>query len=153
MKLEQRLAELYIDLPEKLFQTAGPVSACVCQGKLLHVLGALPFADARLSAKGVVPSETRLDLAAQAAKQCFTQVLASARQELGSVNELKRVVSYELLIQTAAGFADHAKVADPLSELIKELFGKDGKHARSVLGVVSLPQNASVALNVVFETR
>lgn len=153
MKLEQRLAELYIDLPEKLFQTAGPVSACVSQGKLLYALGALPFADARLSAKGAVPAETRVELAAQAAKQCFIQVLASARQELGSVNELKRVVSYELLIQTGSGFAEHAKVADPLSELIKELFGKDGKHARSMLGVASLPQNASVMLNINFEVR
>lgn len=153
MKLEQRLSELYIDLPEQLFQVPAAVSPCVQVDKVLRVLGCLPFAEAKLSARGHIPSEVSVEAAKKAAKQCFVQALAQIRHELGSLESIKRVTSYELFLQTESGFADHAKVADPLSDLIKELFGKTGKHGRSLVGVASLPQNASVVLNVVFEIK
>lgn len=153
MKLEQRFAELYIDLPEQLFQVSGAVSVVSQMGKFAHVDGCLPYAEAKLAAKGRVPTDVRLDVAKLAAKQCFIQAFGALRKDLGSLDSVKRLVRYELFVQTELSFADHAKIAEGVSDLIKELFGKDAKHSRSVVGVASLPQNAAVMLNIVVEVK
>jgi enamine deaminase RidA (YjgF/YER057c/UK114 family) len=153
MNFDDRIEELFIDMteppPEK-----GSVAGAVKSGKQLFITGVLPYASGRIQSPGRAGVEVRLDVAKLAARTAAVMALSYARQELGgSLNKIKRVVKMDASVACGADFSDHAKVADGASDFLGEIFGKYGKHARTVVGASSLPQNACVELSIVFELK
>lgn len=153
MNFDEKIEELYIDMteppPEK-----GSVASAVKSGKQLFISGVLPYASGRIQSPGRAGVEVRLDTAKLAARTAAVMALSYARQELGgSLNRIGRVVKLDAYVACGADFADHAKVVDGASELLGEIFGKYGKHSRTIAGASSLPQNACVEISILFELK
>ena len=152
MNIDDKLEELFIDLPE-LAADVGHTLSAVQSGKLLYVAGAIPFSEGRVQFPGRVGVEVRADNAKMAARMAAICVLSAAKRELGNFKSIRRVVHVYGFVACGADFKDHAKVVDGASELFTQIFGPSGKHVRSLIGASSLPQNACVEISVVFEIK
>lgn len=140
---EQRLAALGIVLPVPPAPAAAYVPV-VRAGSLLFTAGQLPLADGALLATGKVGTEVDLDTAIACARQCAINVLAQVRGELGSLDPVERVVKLTVFVASAPSFTEQHLVANGASELLAEVFGESGRHARSAVGVAVLPLDAPV---------
>jgi enamine deaminase RidA (YjgF/YER057c/UK114 family) len=149
----KKLAELGWSFPTAPKPIAAYVPA-VITGSLLFVSGQLPMRDGKLLAAGRVPAEVSLELASHAAAQCAVNALAIVGQELsGDWSRLVRVVRLGVFVQSDNNFHDQAKVANGASELLQQVFGEAGRHARAAVGTNSLPLNAAVEIEFLFEIR
>jgi enamine deaminase RidA (YjgF/YER057c/UK114 family) len=147
MTIQQRLAELGIELPA----AAAPVAAyvpVVIAGNLAHVSGQLPFVDGKL-VTGRLGEDVSLEQGHGAARACGLMILAQLQAALGSLDRIERIVKLGAFVNSAAGFTDQPKVANGASELMAEVFGDAGKHARSAVGVPVLPLGAAVEVDAV----
>lgn len=152
MSLKKQLAELGINLPT----VSGPFGAYVPArrvGNLLFIAGQLPMKDGKLLASGQVPSKCSTDQARQAAEQCVINALAAASTVVPDLDNLLGVVRVGVFVSSDAGFTHQPQVANAASELLLKLFGDPGKHARAAVGVNTLPLDASVEIEFVFEVR
>lgn len=153
MSFDDKLEELFIDLPEPPVELGSALGA-VSIGKLLHVSGALPFSEGRIQYPGRVGVEVRMDNAKMAARLAAVMSLAVARRELGgSLSKIKRVLRVDGFVACGADFRDHLKVIDGAGEFFVQIMGTNGRHARTVVGASSLPQNACVEIAVTFELK
>ena len=148
MTIADRLAELAIALPTPAAPVAAYVPAVEAAG-LLHVSGQLPFADGALMT-GRLGEDRDLAYGTQAARACGLMLLAQARSALGSLDRVARVVKLGAFVCSAPGFTDQPKVANGASELMVEIFGDNGRHARSAVGVPVLPLGAVVEIDAIF---
>ncbi len=151
MTVIDRISELGLNLPP----VAKPVAAyvpTVRTGNLVVVSGQLPFRDGELHATGPVP-ETSLETAQECARLCVLNGLAALQAEIGDLARLKRVVRVGCFVNSAPGFTDQPKVANGASELLQEIFGERGRHARAAVGSVSLPLGATVEIEFLFEVE
>lgn len=151
MDIETRLAELGIVLPEP----AAPVAAyvpVVVAGGLAHISGQLPFAGGKL-VTGRLGEDVSLEDGAAAARACGLMILAQAKAALGSLDRVERVVKLGAFVNSAASFTDQPKVANGASELMVEVFGDAGRHARSAVGVPVLPLGAAVEVDAILSVR
>jgi enamine deaminase RidA (YjgF/YER057c/UK114 family) len=147
MSIADRLAELGIELP----QPAAPVASyvpVVIAGGFAHVSGQLPFIDGQL-VTGRLGDDVGLDRGAQAARACGLMILAQLKAALGSLDRVERIVKLGAFVNSAADFTDQPKVANGASDLMVEVFGEKGKHARSAVGVPVLPLGAAVEVDAV----
>ena len=119
----------------------------------LRLAGQVPMRDGALVASGPVPSRCSLEQARQAARQCVINGLAAVDALDGGLKQVAGVVRVGAFISSDAGFTDQPKVANAASELLLELFGDAGKHARAAVGVNTLPLDASVEIEFIFEAR
>ena len=147
---EQRLKELAIKLavPPKPF---GTYVETVQTGKLLFLTGMLPTEGRGAKFTGRVGAELDVEAGRKAAHLAALNVLAVARQHLGSLDKLTRVVRLGVAVATSGDVRDQPKVADAASELLQEVFGKEKNPCRLVYGVASLPLGSTVELEVIFE--
>jgi enamine deaminase RidA (YjgF/YER057c/UK114 family) len=122
-------------------------------GNLVYVSGQLPMKDGALVASGPVPTAASVELAQQAARQCVINALCAVETLPGGVAMLKAVVRVGVFVQCADGFAEQPKIANAASELLIELFGDAGRHARAAVGTNALPLNASVEIEFLFEAE
>jgi enamine deaminase RidA (YjgF/YER057c/UK114 family) len=153
MDITNKLADLGWILPEAPKPVGAYVPAVVV-GNLLFVSGQLPMSNGKLIAEGTVPSQVDLPKAQKAAAQCAVNALAIVRAELnGDWARLVRVVRIGIFVQCEAGFHDHAKVANGASELLQAVIGETGRHARAAVGAISLPMNAAVEAEFIFQIR
>lgn len=153
MDLEKRLSELGLSLPAAPTPVAAYVPA-VRSGELLFVSGQLPTVDGKLLACGPVPSEVDEALATQAARQCVLNALAVVGQAIeGDWGRLARIVRLGVFVCSDTGFGGQPIVANGASELLVELLGEAGRHARAAVGVNALPLNASVELELTAALR
>lgn len=151
MSIEGRLAELGIVLP----QPAAPVASyvpVVVAGGLAHVSGQLPFIDGKLIL-GRLGQDVDLDLGARAARACGLMILAQLNAELGSLDRVERIVKLGAFVNSDPRFTDQPKVANGASELMTEVFGEAGRHARSAVGVPVLPLGAAVEVDAIVAIR
>lgn len=148
MTIADRLAELAIELPTPAAPVAAYVPA-VEAADLLHVSGQLPFAGGALMT-GRLGEDRDLDYGVQAARACGLMLLAQAQAALGSLDRVARVVKLGAFVCSAPGFTDQPKVANGASELMVEIFGDNGRHARSAVGVPVLPLGAVVEIDAIF---
>ena len=151
MSIAQRLAELGIELP----QAAAPVAAyvpVVVSGQLAHVSGQLPFVDGNL-VTGRLGEDVSLEQGTAAARACALMILAQLEGALGSLDRVARVVKLGAFVNSVVDFTDQPKVANGASELMAEVFGEAGKHARSAVGVPVLPLGAAVEVDAIVEVR
>jgi enamine deaminase RidA (YjgF/YER057c/UK114 family) len=148
MTIDQRLAELGITLP----QAAAPVAAYVPTvevGGLLHVSGQISFAEDGSLIKGRLGDDVDLDAGMAAARRCGIMLLAQIQAALGSLDRVERIVKLGVFVNSTADFTDHPKVANGASELMVEVFGEAGKHARAAVGVAALPLGVAVEVDAV----
>ena len=122
-------------------------------GNLVYVSGQLPMKDGSLVAAGTVPTHSSVELAQQAARQCVINALGAVETLPGGIGQLKSVVRVGAFVQCVDGFPDQPKIANAASELLIELFGEAGRHARAAVGTNALPLNASVEIEFLFEAH
>src|SRR3954470_11372356 len=152
MPLKDNLASMGITLPP----VSGPFGAYVPArrvGNLIYVAGQLPMKDGKLMATGQIPSRCSIDDARAAARQCIINAIAAVQSVPGGVESIAGVVRVGAFVNSDVTFTEQPKVADAASELLTQIFGDAGKHARAAIGVNTLPRDASVEIEVIFEAR
>lgn len=151
MTIQDRLRELKITLPA----APGPVAAyvpAVRSGNLIFVAGQVPFADGELMVTGPVPSAVTATEARAAARQCALNGLAVVADLLdGDLDRVRRIVRLSVFVCCDPGFGGQPAVANGASEVLHEIFGEAGRHARSAVGSIGLPLGASVEVEMIVE--
>ena len=146
----QRLAELGLTLPPVATPLAAYVPAVVSAGQVF-TSGQLPSVAGRLVATGKVGAEVSLEQAVEAARVAVLNALAAAAAQVGGLDHIRRVVRLVVFVASDPGFTAQPQVANGASELLGEIFGAHGVHARSAVGVAVLPLDAPVELELVVE--
>ena len=152
MSLHEKLSTLNISLPP----VSGPFGAYIPikrVGNLLYLAGQLPMKDGKLLAAGQVPSKTSVDQAKAAARQCVINALGAINSIDGSLDHIVGVVRVGVFVSSDSSFTAQPQVANGASEFLLELFGETGKHVRAAVGVNTLPLDASVEVEFIFEVR
>ncbi|WP_188718843.1 RidA family protein [Agrococcus terreus] len=144
------MAELGIALPPVAKPVAAYVPAVV-SGHLVFTSGQLPMVDGQLLRTGLVGTEVSADEAHADARQCILNALAAIDAEIGSLDRITRIVKVTGFVASAAGFSGQPGVVNGASELLGELFGDAGIHARSAVGVAELPLHAPVEIELIAE--
>ena len=151
--IDKRLRDLGIVIPDPASPVANYVG-WVRAGNLVFTAGQLPRQDGAYQFQGKVGGEIGVDEARQAARICAVNVIAQIRGALGGdLDRVRRVVKLVVFVNAAPDFTDHPQVANGASDLMMEVFGDKGRHARSAVGAGSLPLNASVEVEGVFEVE
>lgn len=149
--IDRRLEELGLTLPEPAAPVAAYVPA-VLAGGLLHLSGQLPFRDGQL-VTGRLGESVSLEQGQAAARACGLMLLAQAKAALGSLDRVERVVKLGVFVNSTADFTDQPQVANGASELMQEVFGEAGRHARSAVGVPTLPRGVAVEIDAILSVR
>ena len=152
MSIDQRLAELGITLPEAAAPVAAYVPA-VEQDGLLHISGQISFAEDGSLIKGRLGEDMDLEAGTAAARRCGVMLLAQIKAALGSLDRIERIVKLGVFVNSAPGFTDQPKVANGASELMQQVFGEPGRHARSAVGVAVLPLGVAVEVDAIVAVR
>jgi len=149
-KLDERLTELGVEVPA----TSKPVATyipAVASGNLVFTSGQLPMVDGVLPVTGKVGADVDADTAKQLARTCVLNGLAAARSAIGSLDRITRVVKVVGFVASDPAFTGQPGVINGASELLGEIFGDAGAHARSAVGVAVLPLDSPVEIEFVFE--
>ena len=147
---EQKLKELGIHLPVPP-EPFGVYAEAVQTGHLLFLTGMLPTEGRSAKFTGRLGAELNVEQAREAARLAAMNAVAVARQYLGSLDKVTRIVRLGVSIATSGDVRDQPKVADGASELLQDVFGKEKNPSRLVYGVASLPLGTPVELEVIFE--
>lgn len=150
MSAHNQLLALGISLPTPPKPVAAYVPV-VRTGNYLFVSGQLPTKDGKLLAVGKVPSQVSPEQAIEAARQCAINLLANINAELGSLDRVKRVVRLGIFVASEDTFTEQPRIANGASELMQQVFGDSGKHARAAVGTNVLPLGATVEVEAVIE--
>ena len=149
--IASRLAELGITLPEAAAPVAAYVPAVEANG-LLHISGQLPFDEGQLMT-GRIGEDRDLEYGHKAAQRCGMMLLAQMEKALGSLDRVERIVKLGVFVNSAPTFTDQAKVANGASELMQQVFGEPGRHARSAVATPVLPLGAAVEIDAIVAVR
>jgi len=147
---EERLAELGLTLPDVVPPVAAYVPA-VRSGSLVWTSGQLPMVNGAMAATGKVGAEVDAETAKDLARICALNALAAIAAVTGDLSAVRRVVKVVGFVASAPGFTGQPGVVNGASELLGEVFGEMGRHARSAVGVAALPLDAPVEVEVVVE--
>ena len=147
---EARLRELGLELPS-VAEPAGSYVPATRSGTLLFTAGQLPFEGGELRTTGKVGDAVSLEEASEAARLCALNALAAAAAAAGGLNRIARVVKVTGFVASAPDFNRQPEVINGASELIGEVFGEAGLHARSAVGAAELPLDAPVEVELVAE--
>jgi len=149
--VSERLNQLNIQLP----QAPDPVGAYVAFKKisnLLYISGQLPIGADGNIVKGKIGKELSLEDGQKASKLCVINILAQAKKAMnGDLNKIKNCVKITGFVNSTDDFADQPKVINPASETLSAVFGENGKHTRAAISTNSLPLNAAVEIDAIFE--
>lgn len=145
------LERLGLSLPGVVAPVAAYVPA-VRSGSHVYTSGQLPFVSGRLMATGKVGAEVSMEEAVAAARRCALNALAAVHDLVG-LDEVERIVKVVGFVASAPGFIDQPLVINGASELLGEVFGPAGEHARSAVGVFELPKNTPVEVELIAEVR
>jgi enamine deaminase RidA (YjgF/YER057c/UK114 family) len=149
--IDKRLAELGIVLPTPAAPIANYVGAVV-SGSLLVVSGQLCFGpDGKLAASGKLAAGATIEQAKIGARYAAIGVLAQAKAALGSLDRIERIIRLGGFIACTPDFTQHAAIMNGASDLMVEVFGDKGRHARTTIGVASLPLDAAVEVEALIE--
>jgi enamine deaminase RidA (YjgF/YER057c/UK114 family) len=152
MSIDQRLAEIGLTLPQPAAPVASYVPA-VEQGGLLYISGQISFAEDGGLIKGRLGEDMDVDAGIAAARRCGVMLLAQMKAALGSLDRVERIVKLGVFVNSAPAFVDQPKVANGASELMQEVFGESGRHARSAVGVTVLPLGVAVEVDAIVAVR
>ncbi|RIK45210.1 MAG: hypothetical protein DCC58_07205 [Chloroflexi bacterium] len=152
MGAEARLQELGIELPNPPAPVANYVRY-VRVGNLLFLSGHGPDRNGVEPWAGSVPTEVSVEEAYKAARSTGLNLLASTREALGSLDRVKRIVKVLGMVNSADGFGDQPAVINGFSDLMVEVFGEAGRHARSAVGMAALPMRIPVEIEMILEVE
>ena len=147
---EEKLAELGLKLP----QVAKPVAAyvpVVRTGNLVYTSGQLPLRDGSLIATGKNGDSISAEVGVECAQQCALNALAAVKSEIGDLANVERIVKVVAFVASSPDFTGQPQVANGASELLSQVFGEAGQHARSAVGVPVLPLDAPVEVEIIVE--
>jgi enamine deaminase RidA (YjgF/YER057c/UK114 family) len=147
-KIETRLQELGIELPEAAAPVANYVPY-VIDGKQLWVAGQVPFWNGTIKYTGVVGETVSIEDAVDAARICALKILAQTKAALGDLDRIVQLIKLGGFVNAAPGFADQPTVINGASDLLVEVLGSKGLHARSAVGAGGLPLNTPVEIDAV----
>lgn len=147
---EQRLSALGITLPTPPRPVAAYIPY-VRTGNLLYLSGQIPLKDGTLIATGRVPDQVDVPTAVLCARQCALNAMAIIRDAAGSLDRVRRIVRLGVFVAAAPGFHDEPKIGNGASELMVQVFGDAGRHARAAVGCSDLPLGAPVEVDVIAE--
>ncbi|NUW33580.1 RidA family protein [Nonomuraea sp. SMC257] len=147
---EQRLAELGLTLPEVVPPLAAYVPA-MRTGDLVYTSGQVPMVEGKLPLVGKVGAELTVDEGREMARICALNALAALKSEVGDLGRIVRIVKAVVFVASDPGFTGQPQVANGASELLAEVLGEAGRHARSAVGVASLPLDAPVEVELIAE--
>jgi enamine deaminase RidA (YjgF/YER057c/UK114 family) len=151
-KIEARLAELGLELPA-VATPAGAYVPAIISGNLVFTAGQIPLVDGKLMATGKVGAEIDADFAKQIAARCALNGLAAVKSVLGDLDRVVRVVKVVGFVASTPDFTGQPGVINGASELLGEVFGEPGIHARSAVGVAVLPLDAPVEVELIVEFK
>ncbi len=150
MSVSARLAELGIEIPEVVPPVAAYVPA-VATGRYVYTSGQLPMRGGEMIAVGLVGAAVDADVAKDCARQCAINALAAIQSAVGDLERVTRVVKVVGFVASAPGFTGQPGVINGASEVLGEIFGDAGRHARSAVGVAALPLDAPVEVEMIVE--
>lgn len=148
--IEKRLAEMGVTIPAAAAPAANYVPF-MQSGNLLLTAGQLPLKDGKLAVSGLLGRDVDVAAGKEAAKYCAINILAQVKAALGSLDRIGKLVKITVFVASDAGFTEQHLVANGASDFLAEALGDKGKHARSAVGVASLPLNASVEIEAIVE--
>lgn len=148
--IEDKLASLGITLPSPP-APAGSYVPVVVSHNLAFVAGQIPSEGGQVKFRGKVGRDLSIEAGQQAARLCTINALAQLKSALGSLDRIKRVVKVTGFVSCDPSFADHPKVINGASDLLVQVFGENGKHARAAVGVSSLPLDSAVEVEFMVE--
>lgn len=150
MSVEQKLAELGLTLPN-VATPAGAYVPAVISGNLVFTAGQIPLVDGTLMATGKVGDEISAEYAKEIAQRCALNALAAIKSVIGDLSRVMRVVKVVGFVASTPDFTGQPGVLNGASELLGKVFGDAGLHARSAVGVASLPLDAPVEVELIVE--
>jgi enamine deaminase RidA (YjgF/YER057c/UK114 family) len=152
MTPEDKLRELGITLPE-VPQPLGSYVPFVRTGNLVYVSGMLPIKEGQLTRTGRVGDAVTLQEAIEDARSAAINALAVVRSAVGTLDNVEQCIKITGYIASAPDFTDQPKVLNSASDLLFQIFGESGRHARAAVGVPVLPMNAPLEIEFIFEIR
>ena len=152
MSVEQRISELGFTLPP-VATPAGAYVPAIVSGNLVFTAGQIPLVDGQLMATGKVGAEITPEFAKEIAARCALNALAAVKSVIGDLDRVTRVVKVVGFVASTPDFTGQPGVLNGASELLGQVFGDAGKHARSAVGVASLPLDAPVEVELVVEFK
>ncbi|GIH90856.1 RidA family protein [Planobispora siamensis] len=152
MSPEEKLAELGLTLPEVVTPLASYVPA-LRTGDHVYTSGQIPMVDGKLVATGKVGAEVSAEEARELARICALNALAAVASVAGGLSNIVRIVKVVGFVASDPGFTGHPQVVNGASDLLGEVLGEAGKHARSAVGVAALPLDAPVEVELIAEVR
>jgi len=152
MTAEEKLKELSVELPE-IPKPLGSYVPFVKTGNLVYLSGMLPLKDGVLLKTGRVGDTVSLEDAVLCARTAAVNALAVLKSAIGSLENVQRCVKITGFVASSADFADQPKVMNGASDLLFQVFGEEGRHARAAVGVNILPMNSPVEVEFIFEVK
>lgn len=149
--IQKRLADLNITLPVAAAPAANYVPYVIC-GNMLYLSGQLPMQDGKIAVTGIVGKDVSLDDARRAAEFCAINILAQASAALqADLGRIRRLIKINGFVASAPDFTSQHLVINGASDLLVNVLGEAGKHARAAVGMASLPLNAAVEIDAILE--
>jgi enamine deaminase RidA (YjgF/YER057c/UK114 family) len=148
--IEKRLSDLGVVIPAAAAPAANYVPYALT-GNFLFTSGQLPLKDGSLQSTGLLGRSVDVAAGKEAAKLCAINVLAQAKAALGDLERIKRIVKITVFVASAPDFTEQHLVANGASDFLVAALGDRGRHARSAVGMASLPMNASVEVEAIIE--
>lgn len=152
MRPEEKLKSLGLSLPQAA-KPMGSYAAVVEQDKIIYMSGVLPRQGDKVAYTGKLGADVSLEEGSAAAKLCILNALAVLQNQYGSLDKIEKVLRLTGYVQSHTGFYDQPKVLNGASDLLAEIFGDAGVHARSAVGVAALPANAACELELTLKLK
>lgn len=146
--IEQRLAELGLSVPELVPPVAAYQPAVVADG-VVYISGQLPLVDGKLPRSGKVGAEVSAEQAYDLARTCGLNLIAALKHAVGDLDRITRIAKVGGFVASAPDFTGQPQVINGTSELLAEVFGEVGQHARSAVGVAVLPMDTPVEVDLI----
>ena len=150
--IEEKIKELGLEVPDAPKPLAAYVPALIVND-LVFTAGQLPSIKGELKYKGKVGKDLSEEGGKKAAEICALNCLAAVKGVIGNLDNIERIVKITAFVNSAENFTDQPKVANGASELIGKIFGENGKHVRSAVGVNELPLNAPVEIEMIVKIK
>jgi len=152
MSFEAKIKELGLEIPEAPKPVAAYVPGVLIDG-YVYTSGQIPFVNGELKYKGKVGAEVSPEEAYEAAKICAINCLGVVKGLVGSLDKVEKIVKVTGFVNSAAGFNGQPQVVNGASELLGQIFGEAGQHARSAVGVSELPADATVEVEMIVKIK
>lgn len=150
--IEQRLKDLNLELPDTTAPLYHYVPVTMHQG-VAYISGQVPRINGKIPYPGKVGQEVTIEQAQELAEYCVLKGLSCLKQMIGSLDQVEKILKVTGYVQTASNFYEPSKVLDAASALLEKIFGEKGRHARTAVGVATLPSNTPVEIDFIIAVK